>query len=61
MILYPPLASALGLDEAASGVLFGATIHDVAQVRRSMIFDTTAAHRSAAIMLCGHVSVARSC
>jgi uncharacterized integral membrane protein (TIGR00698 family) len=32
MILYPPLASALGLDETASGVLFGATIHDVAQV-----------------------------
>lgn len=32
MIIYPVLASMLGLDETASGVLFGATIHDVAQV-----------------------------
>ncbi len=32
MILYPLLAKTLGLDETASGVLFGATIHDVAQV-----------------------------
>lgn len=32
MIVYPVLASVLGLDETAAGVLFGATIHDVAQV-----------------------------
>lgn len=32
MIVYPLLAKTLGLDETASGVLFGATIHDVAQV-----------------------------
>ncbi|MBS4045272.1 MAG: putative sulfate exporter family transporter [Alphaproteobacteria bacterium] len=32
MIVYPVLASMLGLDETAAGVLFGATIHDVAQV-----------------------------
>jgi uncharacterized integral membrane protein (TIGR00698 family) len=32
MIIYPPIVIALGLDETAAGVLFGATIHDVAQV-----------------------------
>lgn len=32
MIIYPVLASMLSLDETAAGVLFGATIHDVAQV-----------------------------
>lgn len=32
MIVYPVLAKIIGLDETASGVLFGATIHDVAQV-----------------------------
>lgn len=32
MIVYPVLAKMLGLDETASSVLFGATIHDVAQV-----------------------------
>jgi uncharacterized integral membrane protein (TIGR00698 family) len=32
MILYPPLASAIGLDAHATGVFIGATIHDVAQV-----------------------------
>lgn len=32
MILYPMLARALGLNEAAAGVFLGATIHDVAQV-----------------------------
>lgn len=32
MIIYPLLAKTLGLDETAAGVLFGATIHDVAQV-----------------------------
>ena len=32
MIVYPVLAKLLGLDETAAGVLFGATIHDVAQV-----------------------------
>lgn len=32
MVVYPLLAKTLGLDEATSGVLFGATIHDVAQV-----------------------------
>lgn len=32
MVIYPLLAKTLGLDETASGVLFGATIHDVAQV-----------------------------
>ena len=32
MVIYPLLAKTLGLDETASGILFGATIHDVAQV-----------------------------
>jgi uncharacterized integral membrane protein (TIGR00698 family) len=32
MILYPILASGLGLDAATTGLLLGATIHDVAQV-----------------------------
>ncbi|MFN4309262.1 MAG: YeiH family protein [Ferrovibrio sp.] len=32
MIVYPLLAKTLGLDEIAAGILFGATIHDVAQV-----------------------------
>lgn len=32
MVVYPLLAKTLGLDETASGILFGATIHDVAQV-----------------------------
>ena len=32
MILYPVLFRTLGLDEAQSGFLIGATIHDVAQV-----------------------------
>jgi uncharacterized integral membrane protein (TIGR00698 family) len=31
MVLYPILASWLGLDPATSGLLLGATIHDVAQ------------------------------
>jgi uncharacterized integral membrane protein (TIGR00698 family) len=32
MVLYPPLCAALGFDAQATGVLLGATIHDVAQV-----------------------------
>ena len=32
MILYPPLAKALGLDAHETGVFLGGTIHDVAQV-----------------------------
>lgn len=32
MIFYPGLAVLLGLDDHQAGVLFGATIHDVAQV-----------------------------
>lgn len=32
MVLYPLLAKTIGLSETASGMLFGATIHDVAQV-----------------------------
>jgi uncharacterized integral membrane protein (TIGR00698 family) len=32
MILYPPLAAAVGLDAHETGVFIGATIHDVAQV-----------------------------
>ncbi len=32
MIAYPMIARALGLDDHASGVFLGATIHDVAQV-----------------------------
>ncbi|WP_341703361.1 putative sulfate exporter family transporter [Ferrovibrio sp.] len=32
MVLYPLLASTLGLGETQAGILFGATIHDVAQV-----------------------------
>jgi len=32
MLLYPPLAQALGFSPLQAGVFFGATIHDVAQV-----------------------------
>ncbi len=32
MVLYPPLCAALGFDGQATGVMLGATIHDVAQV-----------------------------
>ncbi|GAB4573705.1 MAG: YeiH family protein [Rhodothalassiaceae bacterium] len=32
MIIYPVLFAPLGLDDAGIGMLFGATIHDVAQV-----------------------------
>lgn len=32
MILYPILAARLGLDAQATGIFFGGTIHDVAQV-----------------------------
>jgi uncharacterized integral membrane protein (TIGR00698 family) len=32
MIVYPMLATAIGLDPRAAGVFLGATIHDVAQV-----------------------------
>ncbi|MFM2066959.1 MAG: hypothetical protein RLZZ584_1868, partial [Pseudomonadota bacterium] len=32
MIVYPMLASALGLDARTAGIFLGATIHDVAQV-----------------------------
>lgn len=32
MVLYPLVASALSLNEQASGIFIGATIHDVAQV-----------------------------
>jgi uncharacterized integral membrane protein (TIGR00698 family) len=32
MVIYPPLDAALGFDGQATGVMLGATIHDVAQV-----------------------------
>jgi uncharacterized integral membrane protein (TIGR00698 family) len=32
MVFYPPLATALGFDQHGTGILLGATIHDVAQV-----------------------------
>jgi uncharacterized integral membrane protein (TIGR00698 family) len=32
MVLYPPLCAFLGFDERVTGVMLGATIHDVAQV-----------------------------
>jgi uncharacterized integral membrane protein (TIGR00698 family) len=32
MVVYPPLAAALGFNDQTTGVLLGATIHDVAQV-----------------------------
>ncbi len=32
MVLYPPLCAWLGFDATATGVMLGATIHDVAQV-----------------------------
>jgi len=32
MVLYPPLCAALGFDATLTGVMLGATIHDVAQV-----------------------------
>ncbi len=32
MVLYPVIASAIGLDDKKAGVFIGATVHDVAQV-----------------------------
>lgn len=32
MVLYPLICAALGFDEQATGIMLGATIHDVAQV-----------------------------
>ncbi|KAA2237209.1 YeiH family protein [Salinarimonas soli] len=32
MVLYPPLCKALGFDPQTTGILLGATIHDMAQV-----------------------------
>ena len=32
MVLYPPLCAVLGFDEVTTGIMLGATIHDVAQV-----------------------------
>ena len=32
MLLYPPLATLLGFDDRATGILLGGTIHDMAQV-----------------------------
>ncbi len=32
MVLYPLICTALGFDEQATGIMLGATIHDVAQV-----------------------------
>jgi uncharacterized integral membrane protein (TIGR00698 family) len=32
MVLYPPLCALLGFDAQATGIMLGATIHDVAQV-----------------------------
>ena len=32
MVLYPPLCSVLGFDTMETGIMLGATIHDVAQV-----------------------------
>jgi uncharacterized integral membrane protein (TIGR00698 family) len=32
MVLYPPLCAALAFDERVTGIMLGATIHDVAQV-----------------------------
>ena len=32
MVLYPPLCIALGLDPRTTGIMLGATIHDMAQV-----------------------------
>ena len=32
MVLYPPLCSVLGFDPTETGIMLGATIHDVAQV-----------------------------
>jgi uncharacterized integral membrane protein (TIGR00698 family) len=32
MVLYPPLCAALGFDDRLTGIMLGATIHDVAQV-----------------------------
>ncbi|HUI96998.1 MAG TPA: putative sulfate exporter family transporter [Xanthobacteraceae bacterium] len=32
MVVYPPLSAALGFDDRTTGVMLGATIHDVAQV-----------------------------
>ncbi|KAA5602429.1 YeiH family protein [Blastochloris sulfoviridis] len=32
MVFYPPICAGLGFDERTTGILLGATIHDVAQV-----------------------------
>lgn len=44
MVVYPPLARLLGLDDVRSGIFIGATIHNVAQVVGAglMLSDTAA-------------------
>jgi len=50
MLLYPPLCSVLHLDEQATGVMLGGTIHDVAQVAGAGYAISTAVGNTAVIV-----------
>ncbi|RIJ26467.1 putative sulfate exporter family transporter [Henriciella mobilis] len=52
MIAYPALAQTLGLNDAQAGILFGAAIHDVAQVvGAGALFSSEATETSAIVKL----------
>ncbi|MFZ4480267.1 MAG: putative sulfate exporter family transporter [Rhodoferax sp.] len=49
MVLYPLLASAIGLSPGQSSIFFGATIHDVAQVVAAGMMLSDAGNTAAAV------------
>ena len=52
MIAYPALAQTLGLNDVQAGILFGAAIHDVAQVvGAGALFSSEATETSAIVKL----------
>lgn len=50
MLAYPPLALALGFDATRTGILLGATIHDVAQVAGAGYAVSDAAGNTAVVV-----------
>jgi uncharacterized integral membrane protein (TIGR00698 family) len=50
MLVYPPLCAVLGFDERTTGVMLGATIHDVAQVAGAGYAVSDAVGNSAVIV-----------
>lgn len=50
MIFYPMIAQAIGLDARATGIFFGGTIHDVAQVVGAGFSDSPEAGETATLV-----------